>query len=1111
MTKFTLILYFLTKLAYMKYFKSMKKPLLLLFLFCLVPLGISAQSIIKGVVKDVAGEPIIGATVRVVGTQVGSVTDLDGNFSVQASSQSTLQISYVGYESQTVKVAGRNNIVVTLKEEDNTLNDVVVVGYGTMKKSDISGSIATVDQAAVMKRVPQNIGQALQGSAAGVFVSQQDGSPDGKSAIRIRGIGTINGDASPLFVVDGIMSGTNADFVNPSDIERIEILKDASATAIYGSQGANGVVMITTKHGKAGHMNINVTADYGLQTLPFKLDVMGIDTYAKAIREAKANDGGMFINHVWDAQYDGKRNEIDWQKEMTHAALRQQYGISLNGGAEKTTYNFSLGWLDIDGTVVNTRYKRFTTRANVTSKVTKYLEIGGDINYTHSESRGSNLSLGNNQNMSSLRDFASMTPTLDYTKENVAGGQLINVNLVNPDGSYGTGFQGTTNNWEGNTTIGSNPYASQMENGDRARNGVDRIQTTAFADLIFLDTKTHRLDLKTQGNLIYSHNHGSDYTGGRHRFNNIDGKLTEVELQADQAYAFSLNSSHSYSLGLQTYLTYNLNYDIHNLTLMVGNEVGKTWGEWLNAGARKFPSIMNRSIALTEDAGSVTGNGAYNADVHTISYFARASYVLMDRYILTGTVRRDGSSNFGPGNRWGTFPSVAGAWRISEEPFMKDIKFVNNLKLRLGWGQTGNAGIEPGKAVPQLSADAAYNLYGPNGISGMNGNRTRVNGWYTPLIDENLKWETNIMTNIGIDFSFLNDWDVTLDYFIKSSKDLLLDMQLRPSVGNYHIYTNYGNIENKGFEFAIAYHKQVNKDFGFNVRLNGSTIKNKVKKMGAPVYKTASANNGASAFDGSQVGAIDGNGFWNNHSISMEGEAVGSYYGYVTDGVIKDEADLAAYKAYMYNGDDVSKVDDQHPLQVGDMKFKDLNDDHKIDQNDMKILGNGFPKFNYGLNFSATYKDFDFNLYMYGVLGQDIFSYSAMKLCSMSQFDDQTTPNILVSSYNEAFRDGSGSLPRLSILDPHRNYRASDLWVKNGNFLRISNIQVGYNLPQVIAKKLSIVKARVYVGVNNLLTISPYNKYGDPECGSGSVLYTGLDTGRYPQPRTWMAGLNVTF
>ena len=1103
-------------------FKSLEKPLVLLFLLCLFPMGALAQSLVKGTVNDEAGEPIIGASVTVVGTRTGGVTDLNGKFSVSASSNDRLEISYVGYVTQRVNVSGRQNISVVLKEDAQMLSDVVVVGYGTMKKSDISGSVATLDQEAVMKRVPQNIGQALQGAAAGVQVFMQDGSPDGRAAIRIRGIGTINGDASPLYVVDGVQVGNNADFVNPGDIERIEILKDASATAIYGSAGANGVVMITTKRGVKGKANITVTADYGLQTLPYTLDVLDLGTYAKAIKEAKANDGGMFINRVWDKNDFSDLNTIDWQKEMTRAALKQQYGVTVNGGTEKTLYNLSFGYNDINGIVVNTNYKRFTTRANISTKVNKYLEIGGDINYTHSESRGSNMSLGNNQNMSSLRDFASLTPTLDYYLDNDPAKELIHVNLVNGDRTYGTGSQQTVNNWEGNTTIGANPYASQMENGDRARNGYDRIQTTAFADLTLLQLKNHKVDLRSQGTYTYWGNNSSDYTGGRHRYNMIGGKLTEVRMQADQAYALSLNNSHGYSLGIQTYLTYTLDYDIHNLTLMVGNEVNKSWGQWVSASAREFPSILNRDIQLTEKPDNIQGNGAYNPDIRTISYFGRASYNLMDRYVLTGTIRRDGSSNFGQGNRWGTFPSVAGAWRISEEPFMKDLKFVDNLKLRVGWGQTGNAGNMTGKAVYALSAkDVAYNYYGENGVSGaFGGNRNRDTGWYAPLVDTNLKWETNEMLNFGIDFAFLGNWDITLDYFIKTTKDLLLNQQFRPSAGDTQVYTNYGEIENKGFEFAIGYHKQVNKDFGWNARLTGSTIKNKVKKMGGPLYSTCSANSGASNYDNSQVGAIDGNGHWNNHSVCMEGEAIGSYFGYVFDGYIKDQADLDAYYNYFMeghqkfsDGDTESKVDpgNGHPLAIGDAKFKDINGDHVLDVNDRQILGNGFPALNFGLNIGATYKDWDFSLYMYGVLGQDILSYSAMKLSSMTQLDDQTTPNILQDAYADAFRNGGGSLPRLSIGDYARNTRVSDLWIKSGDFLRISNLQVGYTLPKSVSNMLSIQKARVYLGVNNLLCISSYNKYGDPEVGTGSILFQGLDTGRYPQPRTFMGGVSVTF
>ena len=1090
-------------------FKSLQKPLVFLFLLCLFPMGALAQSLVSGTVNDEAGEPVIGATVKVQGTNDGTVTDFNGNFSVRAASDATLNISYVGYLPQKVAVAGKSNITVVLKEDAQMLNDVVVIGYGTMKKSDISGSVATVDQEAVMKRVPQNIGQALQGAAAGVMVSQQDGSPDGKAAIRIRGVGTINGDASPLYVVDGVMVGNSADFVNPADIERIEILKDASATAIYGSQGANGVVMITTKHGTKGHTSITLTADFGLQTLPYTLDVMGLGQYATAIKEAKNNDGGMFINKIWNADV-SKIKEIDWQKEMTRAALKQTYGASVNGGNDRTQYNVSFGYNDINGLVVNTNYKRFTTRANVSTKINKYLEIGGDINYTHSESHGSNASMGNNQNLSSLRDFASMTPTLDYYDQNDASKEIVHVNLRNPDGTFGAGYLSTPNAWEGNTSIAANPYATQMENSERARNGYDRIQTTAFIDVTFLDIKHHKLDVRSQGTYTYWGNNSSDYTGGRTRYNQIGGTWKEVLLPSgsDQSYSFSLSNSNGYSLGLQTYLTYNLDYNIHNLTLMLGNEVGKSWGQWVNSSSRDFPSVYNRNINLTMDLNSKATGGGYNSDVHTISYFARATYSLMDRYIITGTIRKDGSSNFSKGNRWGTFPSLAGAWRISEEPFLKDNAFVDNLKFRVGWGQTGNAGGVAGAAVIAQNIDGAYNTYPLNGQSGNWGNRVRDIGFYMPLKDANLKWETTEMTNFGFDFSFLHNWDVTLDYFIKNTKDLLLYRQMRPSAGYSQVYTNYGEIQNKGFEFAVGYHKQVNKDFGFNVRLTGSTISNKVKTMGDPIYNTASGN--GVYIDGSQVGAVDGNGHWDRHSICIEGEAVGSFYGYVFDGIIKDAADLADYQSRIQT-DAESKCDTDHPLAIGDAKWKDLNGDKVIDNSDRKIIGNGFPKLNYGITFGANYKEWDFNLYMYGVFGQDILSYSAMKLSSMTQLDDQTTPNILKDAYNDAFRNGGGTLPRLSIGDYARNTRVSDLWVKNGDFLRIANLQVGYNLPMEICNKLFVQKARDYLGVSNLLTISGYNKYGDPECGSGSVLYQGLDTGRYPQPRTWMAGINVTF
>lgn len=1101
---------------------NVAKPMLLFLSLLFFPLYMVAQtSAVTGTVSDKSGAPIVGATVMVANTTTGTITDVNGQYSINVAADAQLVFSFLGYTTQTIAVNGQKTINVVLEDESELLGDVVVVGYGTMKKSDISGSVTTVDQEAVMRRVPQNIGQALQGAAAGVMVTQQDGAPDANAAIRIRGVGTINGDASPLYVVDGIQVGNNANFVNPSDIERMEILKDASATAIYGSAGANGVVMITTKHGKKGQSSVNVNADFGIQTLPYTLETLDIDTYAASIREARKNDGTQLYNQVWAEKYDGKRNEIDWQKEMTRAALRQQYGVSMSGGNEKSQFNLSFGYMDVDGLVINTNYNRFTARANVNTKITKFFEVGGDVNFMHSASHGSNMALGNNGNMSSLRDFAFMTPTLDYIDGNKENGTLINVNLENPDGSYGCGYLQTSDGWEGNTTIFNNPYASQMENGERNRNGNNRLQVNGFADVIFIDNDTHKLDIKTQGSYIFSNNHGSDYTGGRKRYNYIDGKLTEIAEfpdKTDQMYNFSLNQSVYYSMGIQTYMTYALTTQNHNFSLMVGNEVGKQWGEWLNASAKNFASIDNRDLGLTQDPGTKQAGGAYNAAITNISYFARLSYVLMDRYILTSTIRKDGSSNFGSGNRWGTFPSAALAWRISEENFMGNVSSIQNLKLRLGWGQTGNAGNMTGKAIAALSAGGAYNFYGEGGHAGaFGGNRDRQPGWYASLVDTNLKWETNEMLNIGLDVTFLEDFDVTLDYFIKNTKDLLLTQQIRATSGYTSIYTNYGEIQNKGFEFAIKYHKQVNDDFGFSVAVNGSTLKNEVKKMGEPLYSTCSAN-GAGTLDGSNVQAVgDPNGFkWGNHSICKEGEAVGSFYGFKTDGIIKNEAELNEYKAYLSSydkdgnliwGDSYGTKD----VKIGDYRFKDINGDKAITDEDKVILGNGFPALNYGITLGATYKNFDFNMTMNGVIGQDIFSYSAMRLSNMFASDDQTTVNMLKEVYEDSFRDGKGSNARVSLLDYNANRRASDAWVKKGDYFRVSNLQVGYTLPKEIGEKMSIQNARVYVGVSNLLLISSYKKYGDPEVGQGSVLYTGLDTGRYPMPRTFMAGVNITF
>ena len=779
----------------MRNFDFMKKSLGLIALFLMISVqGAWAQWTVKGTVNDEAGDPVIGASVKVIGSKTGGLTDLNGQFSVNASQNGQLEISYVGYTTQRVKINGRQNINVVLKEDAQTLNDVVVIGYGTMKKSDISGSVASVNTEQMMRLTPTNIAQGLQGAAPGVMVTMQDGAPDANAAIRIRGVATINGNAAPLYVVDGIQVGTNANFINPSDIESIEILKDASATAIYGAAGANGVVMITTKHGTKGHTSVNVTADFGLETLAQSFDVCSVDQYARNIRTARANDGATIWNDIWSEQYDGKRKEIDWIDEMTRTGFKQNYNVSTSGGNEKSQYSGSVGFLRNDGVVVNTQYQRITARANAKTKVNDYVDFGVDLSYVHTDSHGSNNSVGNFGNLSSIRDYAFACPTMDFvtrgdaTYDGVPAGTYVSPNVVNPDGTYGDVLGGKdTNDGFYGTTLG-NMYAKQMELAGRNRSN------RALASAYLAITPITGLTWKTLVSYDYNSSSNNNFSGGIHRYNIVDGKTIDITSGSNayinpannNAYNFSVGDSEWQTLDIQNTLTYNWKNDMHDLTVMLGNEVSRNYGQWSSASARDFWSKDNRNVSLTKDPSTLSAGGALNLETRNISYFGRLAYSLMGRYNLTATVRRDGSSNFGQGNRWGTFPSAAASWRISEEPFMKDVNFIQNLKLRLGWGQTGNSGGATDFAVAGLSTtNVKYTYYNAGQGMGKWNGMTFDTGFYSPLVDTDLKWETNEQMNIGLDFSLLNgDLDVTLDYFIRTSKDLLLNRQIRPSQGN---------------------------------------------------------------------------------------------------------------------------------------------------------------------------------------------------------------------------------------------------------------------------------------------------------------------------------------
>jgi TonB-linked SusC/RagA family outer membrane protein len=1054
------------------------------------------QQIVTGKVLDATtNEPLIGVNVSVEGTTVGTITDVAGNYSLTLpGSSATLVYTYIGYITQKVQFQGQKTIDIKMTSEVLALEEVVVVGYGTARKSDISGSVASVSREEMLKVAPTNILMGLKGLAAGVVISSRDGAPDGISTIRIRGVATINGTTNPLYVVDGVQVGTNANFLNPSDVQSIEILKDASATAIYGSAGANGVIMITTKRGSQGPSHLSFSADFGIQTLAQRLDDCTVDQYASNIRTARANDGGILANQIWADTYDGKRKDIDWQKELTRVSQKQQYNLSATGGTETTQSSLSLGYLNNDGLVINTNYKRLTGRANVTTKVADFLEIGTDLNFVHSESHGSNTQIGNNGNLSSLADMAFVCPTMDYVDP--ITNKIVPINTVNANGTFGAPEQGGTGSNDGN--LGNNLVASQMENTGISKN--NQLLLSAYANIKLFKGLT----FKSIASYNYTTGNWYNFWGNVKRY--MPDGVTEIPLwNYDAKYYLGINNSNYNSLAIESYLTYNWRSDIHNLTLMAGNTVSKGMGNWSNASGNGFPAENIRDISLTNDPAARSGTGAYNLQSRGLSYFGRLNYTLMDRYIIYATVRRDGSSNFGADNRWGTFPSAAVAWRISEESFLKNNPTISNLKLRLSWGQTGNSGGATDLSVTALTTNQIqYFFYGQNGQSGMNTSRQLATGYAPTLTDPRLKWETNEQTNVGIDLGLLkNELTVTADYFIRTSKDLLLYQTVRPSSGYTQVYTNYGNIENKGFELSLNYKKQINSDLTVGAILTGSTMKNKIIKMGADLFSENS---------GGAVGATSGT-HWNGHSICREGYAVGSFWGYEVDGIYQSQAEITSYNNAAIAAGHPGGYNNGSATVPGDFRYKDLNGDGFIDDKDRTILGNGFPKLNYGLTLNATYKNFDISVYSYGVYGAEIYSYSAMKLSNMFPSDNGTTPNILKEVARTAWTpdNHSTTMSRLSFLDLNYNMRGSDVWLKKGDYFKIGTIQIGYNIDRSLLKVVRLESARVNFSIQNLLCISSYNKYGDPESSQGSILFTGLDTGHYPIPRIYSFGLTMQF
>lgn len=781
---------------------------------------------------------------------------------------------------------------------------------------------------------------------------------------------------------------------------------------------------------------------------------------ASAVRSAVKNDGIAMTNLAYGEDYIGRLNSIDWQDEMSRTALQQNYNLSASGGSENTQANLSLGYLNNQGIVIESNFKRLTARANITHKVKDFLHVGLNLNYAHSEKMG-----GGN-----LRNYAQAIPTMDYVEDGV----FYSMPIVLPDGTWGHYKK------EGNGDVnkGADNLVAAAKTADSI-NKWDRMLASAFLQLDLYKGLTFKT--------IASYNY---YTKGYNGYTAYNDRTFGTQ---DRKDSFSLNQSQSTSLGLEAFLNYDWSNEHHRVSAMAGFSTSDTNGAWLNSSANDFPADNIRKISLTNDPSSKQTDGGLDLKTRFLSYFGRLTYTLNDRYIVTATVRRDGSSNFGAGNRYGTFPSASVAWRLSEEKFIKDLELFSNLKLRAGWGQTGNAGNGTNLSIAQLSsANAMYWFF--NGSSVINGAGIAQQ----KEIDTNLKWETNEQTNIGIDFAFMNnELSFSADYFIRDAKDLLLYRQIRPSTGFSNVYTNAGHIRNSGFEFTAAWNKSFS-DWNIGIRLNGSTLKNEAIEVGDPIFSKS-----GSAQDGDN---------WDNHSITQNGYPVGSYYGWKVEGIFRTQAEIDEMNRLAVEKGVESGVYQDKTTQPGDYKFVDLNGDGQITDADRTVIGNGYPKFTYGMNLTASWKNFDFSMNLYGVAGMDILSYSSARLTSVYA-PDGGYQNVLKEYINNAWSSSNtgAKYPRITKTDYNKNMRVSDAYIQKGDYLKISNIQIGYTFPKNVLKPVKMENARVFASVDNVCTISSYNKFGDPEVGDSNVLYSGFDGGRYPFPMSVTFGLSVQF
>lgn len=1010
------------------------------------------------------GEALIGVSVQVKERpQVGTITDFEGRYSLQARSNETIVFSYIGFKSQEVK-ASKTVVNVELEEDSEILDEVVVVGYGTMKRSDLTGSVVSVGEDEIKQSIVTSLDQALQSKAAGVSVTQNSGTPGGGISVSIRGINSLNGN-EPLYVIDGVAISGNNDSnssvlssINPSDVVSMEILKDASATAIYGSRASNGVVLITTKQGQAGKTRITYEGYYGLQQLPKKLGVMNLREYAE-YQNLRAEVIG-FGERAEFADISLLGEGTDWQGEIFQNASMHNHQLNISGGNDNVKYSLSAGYLQQEGIAIGSDFERFSARVNMDNKITKWLSTG---------LRASVAQTTQNNTI----DSGNIIRT--------AIEQLPDTPARNPDGSWGAQAE----NMYG--TYFSNPVAEALmrENYNRGL----QMYVDFFTDVTLWKGLVFRAEYA--GNYYYSNTY--QYTPSYDYGHYV------------QSSTGSRGANNGSNWTLKTYLTYNGTFGKHNISVMAGHEAQENSYETLYASRDNY--LFNTIHELNMGDSSTAKNSSGRGSSAIESYYGRLNYGYDDRYLATFTVRGDGSSSFGPANRWGVFPSMALAWKINNEKFLKDVKWLNNLKLRLGWGLVGN----------QSASSYAY------GVTMASAASIWGTGFYAGNYpNDKLKWEETKAWNAGIDLNlFDNRVEFIFDTYLKNTDNLLMQASL-PSYVTGIInspWVNAGAMENKGAEFTLNTVNISKKDFTWRTGITISFNKNKITKL----YTETAGLSGT--IDGAQT-----------LTYSTVGQPVGQYYGYKVIGMFKEESDFYQRDAdgnflLDKNGNrlPVALPENQHiakdEVWVGDYIFEDLNGDGVIDEQDRTYLGNPEPKFSYGFNNTFTYKGFDMNIFINGVYGNklvNLFRQDFTNPMRNSNLLKEATGIAHVELIDPAQPEEiwnvhvsnpeSATVQRLNTADGNDNNRMSSRFVEDGSYLRIKNISLGYTFPQKWTRKWHIENLRVYMNIQNAFTFTKYKGY-DPEVGAYNynVLLRGVDYARYPSQRIYTVGLNLSF